>query len=536
MSIRLLLLILLSLFGAGVWYGCRSAAQPEAPAGQAGPIFTASASADIVIVERGSDELATVQSAPSHVVLAPGERTGLSALAFDQQGQELSQATISWQVVDSRAGTITPRGVFRAGFATGTFRDAVVVTARAPASGGPALVQATATITVQEFQTQLEPVSVRVFPERADLEPKGTLDLVALGMDANGVAIPSLKFEWEMLEPLAGSISENGRLTASENVGIFPKAVLVTLASQEAGAGSPISASLNVSIIDPASLGQRISAMVVPQVISLRPGEEIGFTAMVLDRRGNQIPTAGLRWEVLDPRTGAISANGRFKAGHEPDIYPDTIRAFISVPGVEEEVAASGTVVIVDVTPPTAAGAQRLQRVSIFPERVELSPGESTRVSIVGLEGDIRASSAPNVRWSLDPPEIGEVSRFVNVTANDVPGIYEGAIRAEVTFETESGPVTREVSATLVIRDSLATVEITPRIATLAPGERMLFRAVGYDRNRILLADIVFRWSLVDGAVGAIDSSGLFIAEGSPGEYPGLIKVEAVQRQSAPPP
>ena len=132
-----------------------------------------------LIVDRGSDELATVQAVPSHVVLAPGESTRLSALAFDQQGQALSQASISWQVVDSRAGTITPRGVFRAGFATGTFSDAVVVTARAPARGGPALVQATATVTVQEFTTQLEPVSVRVFPESADLEPKGTLDLVA---------------------------------------------------------------------------------------------------------------------------------------------------------------------------------------------------------------------------------------------------------------------------------------------------------------------------------------------------------------------
>ena len=225
-----------------------------------------------------------------------------------------------------------------------------------------------------------------------------------LGMDANGVAIPSLKFEWEMLEPLAGSISENGRVTASENVGTFPKAVLVTLSSEEEGAGSPISTSLDIRIIDPASLGQRISATVVPQIISLRPGEEIGFTAMVLDRRGNLIPTAGLRWEVLDPRTGTISADGRFKAGREPNIYPDTIRAFMSVPGVEEEIAASGTVVIVEVTPPTAAGAQRLDRVSIFPERVELSPGETARVSIVGLEGDIRATSTANVRWSLDPP------------------------------------------------------------------------------------------------------------------------------------
>ena len=70
-------------------------------------------------------------------------------------------------------------------------------------------------------------------------------------------------------------------------------------------------------------------------------------------------------------------------------------------------------------------------------------------------------------------------------------------------------------------------------MATLAQGERMQFRAAAYDKRHVLLPDILFRWSVADDTVGTIDSNGLFIAEGAPGEYPGVIKVEAVQRQRA---
>ena len=79
----------------------------------------------------------------------------------------------SWQVLDSNAGTVTPGGVFRAGFTEGDFNDALVVTARAPVELGPGLVQAIATVTVKEFLGQLQPAVIRVFPEMVDVELGG---------------------------------------------------------------------------------------------------------------------------------------------------------------------------------------------------------------------------------------------------------------------------------------------------------------------------------------------------------------------------
>ena len=118
----------------------------------------------------------------------------------------------------------------------------------------------------------------------------------------------------------------------------------------------------------------------------------------------------------------------------------------------------------------------------------------------------------------------------IAIRPHDFPGVYPDAIRAEVTLETETGPVVKEVSATLIIRDKLDHVIITPDVVRLAQKERIQFQAVGYDKNNILMPDVFFRWSVINPDVGTIDSRGLFTAEGDPGEYPDAVRVEAFQR------
>ena len=167
----------------------------------------------------------------------------------------------------------------------------------------------------------------------------------------------------------------------------------------------------------------------------------------------------------------------------------------MGVPGTEERLSATGTVIVIDPIPSN-------NPLLVLP-RVVLSPGESARVSIIGLQGDVADVTTANVNWSLTPPEVGEVSRFVVVTAHDYPGIYENAIRAEVIQQTESGPVAQTVSATLVIRGPLAKVEVTPPVISLALGERMQPRALAYDRNDLLLSDVSFKWSVADAEPGA---------------------------------
>ena len=422
---RCLYVAVIGLLSLGILSSCRSAETPERVSEDGPPPITAQASADIIIVERSAPRLTRVQTVPSHVVLSPGETIRLSAISFDQEGREIKGVNLTWQVVDSDVGSITARGVFRAGFANGTFSDALVVTGRAPSGMAPGMVQASTTVTVAEFSGRLEPKGIRVFPKIAELEPKEKLNLVALAVDANGVAIPHSRFNWETLEPLAGSIDQDGRLTAGESMGLYRNAIRVSLVSGEGHQRAAISSSLDVRIVDPASVDQKISATLLPQVISLRPKERFKFAPMVLDRKGYQLAPTATQWEIVDARAGVISQNGRFAAGDETGIYSNAVSVTMEVAGADRKIVAKATVIIVDVAATLKLKPERLARVAIFPEQVVLSPGESTRVSIIGLNGDIQGVPNASVSWSLSPPEVGEVSRFVTVTAKDFPGTYE---------------------------------------------------------------------------------------------------------------
>lgn len=363
-----LLLAIVVLLSIGAWAGCHSTDEPGA--GAAGPSITATATADLIIVERGTPRLTRVQPVPRHVILSSGETIGMSAVAFDQEGRQIKGVSFNWQGVDPEVGSITSSGVLRAGFTKGTFKDALVVTAQPPAGMGPGLVQGTASVTVAEFDVRLPPTRVRVFPEKLEVETSGTYRLVALAVDANGVAIPNMKFKWEVLEPgLPGTIAQNGQFTASKSAGQYLDAIRVTLVPQ-AGVAQAVSTGVDVHVLDPRSASSRISATVLPQVISIRPGEQMRYTAMLLDRRGQQITPVEPRWEMLDSGAGSISSSGRFAAGEVPGIYSDTILVSMGAKGAEGLLTARGTVIIVEpalLPSPEPAG---LARVAIFPERV----------------------------------------------------------------------------------------------------------------------------------------------------------------------
>ena len=529
-----LVLVLLALVGVALWSGCRSS-EPEQgePRGQPLPRVVATATAEVVIVERGSPRLTLVQPIPSHLVLSPGETIALSAISFDQSGTEIPQASYTWRGVDPSAGTITPGGVFRAGFIKGTFDRALLVAARAPASLGQGVIQATVSVTIQDFAVRLQPSDIRLFPEVAEVEPDETVQLLAMAVDANGVVIPNRKFNWEVVSSVAGSISQDGHFTAGKAIGEFPQTIKVTMVADEGQNQPVLTTGLDVHVLDPAGVSRQVQAMTLPQVISLKPGERIRFTSMALDSRGGQVTPRSSRWEIIDPRAGQVSPSGQFTAAADPGIYEDAVRVSLEVADLETPVIANATVIVVESVAPRPQTPRRdLPRVVIFPDRLVLSPGESAQVSIIGLPGQVQEVASTDVSWSLNPPEVGEVSSsFVNVTANDFPGVYEGAIKAMVTLETASGPVTQEVSATLVIRGELDNVLITPDVATVAPGGSVAYRALSYDGNGVLLQAVQYKWSVSDPSIGTIDSGGVFTAKGPPGRYPEAVRVQALQNR-----
>ena len=440
---------------------------------------SATAAADIFILDEESADLTipssltSVQPIPAHVVLAPGETIALSAVAFDQHGREVRRINVSWQALDNRAGSITLSGVFRAGFTEGTYDRALVVTAQPPIGLGAGLVRTEVPVTIISLESGLRPAGIRVFPQRAELEPRESMHLVPLAIDANGVTVPDMKFKWEVLEPLAGTISSDGRFEAAGIVGTFPSAVRVTLLEPKGVPLGDISTSIDVFILDPGEAIRGLTATVLPQIISLRTEEDVRFDTMVLDRRGNLVEVSGISWVVVDPSAGTVSGSGRFTAGTEPGIFQDSIRVSMFVPSSGETLVSTATVVVVEVSaidtgpigvdPDETPEVRVFPEIAIYPERIVLSPGEEARVTLIGLGGDVAGLQSADIYWYLNPPTVADMSRSAVVTAHNSPGVHPGAIRAVVTLETEYGSVTEEVAATLIIRGSLERVRSRPK-------------------------------------------------------------------------
>ena len=528
-------ILLVGLMGTVIW----SATRDPGPARSDEPFFDessvrrATAFASVVIVERDVPRLERVAAIPSSIILLPGETTIFTAVALDQFGRELGNVPFNWQVVDPEAGTITSGGIFRASFSEGNFRGAVTVVASPPPGLGLGSVRASVNVTIRRAATGNFPAFLQLFPKVAEVEPGRTIQLTALVTDTGGTLVPGAQPVWEMVNDLSGSVTSKGRFTAGETPGSYPRAIQVSIPPTTEGGAEGITSFLDVLIVEARLDASPIILSIVPQAVSVRAGQSVRFTALALDQRdGQRLDLPQLRWRVLDPAIGTLTENGQLQASENPGVYRDAVEVAITLPpsngGPGQELTARATVAILE-EPDTSTTPGTPARIAIFPEQVVLSPGESTRLIIVGLDENGRPLADLDVQWSLNP-ELGEVTPFVEVKAGKAPGIYPQAIQAVVTVKTDSGVITREVSADLTIRGDLNTVKIEPLTATTTPGGRVQFRAQALDANGVLLPDISFQWKVVDKQAGEIDFDGSLVAGQELGEYPDAIQVIVTQR------
>ena len=485
--------------------------------------------ADVLIEEQAVAEFFQVLPVPHQIALFPGETTRFSAFLYDQRGRDVVGAPLTWQVVDHRVGTITNRGVFRAGFTTGTFPNSILVTANTPPGSQLGFVRAEASVTIIEPRDRLVPASIRALPEPVVLQPGESLQIVSLVVDVNGAIIAGVELQWTMIRPEAGTISERGLFTAGEVKGTYSDAILISVLPEEGVELAPVITTMDVQIVDPTETADQITTMILPQAISLKP-EEVQFSVLALDRLGTPLTVYDILWEVAEPVAGAITQDGHFIASDEVGLYPGVAEVSLRIPTLGDEVSFSQTASVAIVEAPVFIEEPgEMRRVVVFPGRVVLASGQSERVSVVSLDSRGLRQRDVTVRWSL-AGEVGRITQVGNVIAGDTPGNYPGAIRAEVIQETEDGTLIHTVTASLVILGPLERVDITPQVPLMAPDGRVQFRAVGYDINGHPLPDVNFRWSVTVDVAGTISLNGLFSASKAPGSYPSAVMVRAIQR------
>ncbi|MBF8267712.1 MAG: uncharacterized protein HW388_1220 [Dehalococcoidia bacterium] len=196
--------------------------RPEAiPPTAEGPIQVKATIAVTIAPPRAVGNLAAVRLTPGVVTLRPGQLFVFGVSGLDSSGN-LVPATVSREVVDPAAGSISQAGVFTAGREPGMFKNAVRVQMSQEKGGQRTVVEAFATVNI------LGPLErVEISPSTVTVETGQPTRLRAVAYDANGLEIPALYLRWSVEDPQAGSIDESGVFTAGAKAGRYENAVRV---------------------------------------------------------------------------------------------------------------------------------------------------------------------------------------------------------------------------------------------------------------------------------------------------------------------
>ncbi len=471
-------------------------------------------------VERSLSRLVII---PRQAIVPAGERVVFTAIAYDQRGRALPQLELRWSMKDNLAGSISPTGLFRAATYSGIFRDAIGVSATYGVGGETVQLQTLASVSIIRPLSEHDIDRVLVLPGMVQVEPGASLQLTALALDRDRVPVPNVVYTWEVLDPMAGTIDEQGQFTATEEAGSYLGAIrVVGYKRQDRSQTAATAVSVEVSSLEGAQQPTKVNLL--PQAVSLRPGDAIEFRAFVLDNRGNLFESIVANWNLRDTGAGALDSEGVFRAGSQPGTYLNLVEVTVTPLGVEPPVTLNATATVTVLQP--AEETPHLLRAVISQQVLRLQPGESAQLAASAIDKSGQIIRPASIRWYVTQ-DVAEVTADGTVTALDMPGTYADAIIVEV--EDQGG--VRTASATLIIVGPLARVEIVPSAITVVPNQVVQFIYAAYDANDVRLFDASAKWEVLDPAVGKIDNVGLFIASGAPGEYPDVIKVTVSQRQ-----
>jgi hypothetical protein len=162
----------------------------------------------------------------------------------------------------------------------------------------------------------------------------------------------------------------------------------------------------------------------------------------------------------------------------------------------------------------------------ISPQSLRLATNGKIRLSAVIFDVEGKPISVPDLDWKYDDA-LFTVDGRNRLTTQAAPGHYDNALSLIITGPDGTPKV---VTKSITVLGTLTRIEITPKRATLAAGDPVLFSAQAFDEANNLLRDVGFRWSTVDGGTGSITAGGLYVAADDSGLHIGVVKVKASQR------
>jgi hypothetical protein len=274
-----------------------------------------------VVEPRAVSNRPTAHILPVNARIITGTPFKFQAVTLDAAGRPLRVVNAKWVVHDAKAGTIAADGSFVAGKEPGTYPDAVEYLATTSGTPVPATVSARATVTVRPVVLPNPLATVEAIPGHLLLAGGETFILRAIATDAGDRITGGVTIEWQVLDPVVGSVDTYGQFKAGRTPGTFADSIRVVARQQTPNGAIEVESLSSVTIT-----GQMTTLEIVPANATVKAGQAIQFRAIARDENGVQIPGVLLDWSVAESTAGRIGLGGLFEAGKTPGTFPGAIR------------------------------------------------------------------------------------------------------------------------------------------------------------------------------------------------------------------
>jgi uncharacterized protein YjdB len=314
-----------------------------------------------------------------------------------------------------------------------------------------------------------------------------TIQLTAVALDANKVAIPGVAVAFTSSNTAAATVTQGGLVTAIANG---------TTTIHAAAEGKE--ATLDVVVSQVAT-----RVLVTPSAIRVPPSETPLFRAAALDARGNVVAGAPAPvWTTTDLTIARIGADGRATVSPTAT-NGKTVSAIATIGSLS---SSTGGQMIID-------------SAATYVETIVVSTSGST--SLASLNQTVQLSAtASNPRqgnvtnlvtfaWSTNAAAVASVSASGLVTA-----LGNGSATISATSNGVSGTLPVTV-AQIVATVTVATASGAPAPTLASLGDTLQLAATAFDAGSSPVAGMTFAWSSDAPLIATVGGDGLVTAKGN---------------------
>lgn len=241
--------------------------------------------------------LTSIAVTPASPSIFSGGTQQLTAVGYDQSGNQMSGITFAW--TSANQGVATVDG---AGRATGVSEGTSQITASAEGVTSNAT-----TLTVNRPPSVL--TSITMSPSTASVQAGNMQQFTAVGYDQYGVGMTGIVFSWTSSSPSVASVDGVNAEGKNEGVatGLAAGSTLITVGAN----GVDATASLTVTAPPPPPPPPAVNSInVEPGSSSINPGGTQQFSALATDQNGLAMSGVTFTWTSSDPSVATIDASG----------------------------------------------------------------------------------------------------------------------------------------------------------------------------------------------------------------------------------